>query len=68
MYSETDPSPSYLSGSAAWAAVGNQAQTSVTIGEAVSGATYYVRLQAIRAVATGKMVVAQTDVLVWQAP
>ena len=68
VYSETDPSPSYLSGSAAWAAVGNQAQTSVTIGEAVSGATYYVRLQAIRAVATGKMVVAQTDVLVWQAP
>ena len=68
VYSDTDPSPSYLAGSAAWAAIGNQAQTSVTIGDAVSGATYYVRLQAIRAVATGKMVVAETDVLVWQAP
>ena len=68
VYSETDPSPSYLSGSAAWAAIGPQSQTSVTIGEAVPGTSYYVRLQAIRATATGKIVVASTDVLAWLAP
>jgi len=68
VYSETNPSPSYLAGSATWAAIGEQGTTSVTIGEAVPGTTYYVRLQAIRATATGKMVVAQTDVLTWLAP
>lgn len=68
VYSETDPSPSYLTGSAAWAAIADQGTTSVTIGEAVSGTTYHVRLQAIRATATGKMVVAHTDVLTWLAP
>ena len=68
VYSETDPAPSYLAGSAAWAAIGEQGTTSVTIGEPVPGTTYYVRLQAIRATATGKMVVAQTDVLTWAAP
>jgi hypothetical protein len=68
VYSETDPSPSYLAGSATWAALGEQGTTSVTIGEPVPGITYYVRLQTIRATATGKMVVAQTDVLTWVAP
>jgi hypothetical protein len=64
VYSTTDPSPSYLAGSAAWAAIGVQSQTSVLIDEPAAG-TYFVRLQAIRASATGKMVVAQTDVLTW---
>jgi hypothetical protein len=68
VYSETDPSPSYLAGSPIWAAIGEQATTSVTIGEPVSGTTYHVRLQVIRATAIGKMVVAQTDVLTWTAP
>jgi hypothetical protein len=68
VYSETDPSPSYLAGSPTWAAIGEQATTSVTIGEPVSGTTYHVRLQVIRATAIGKMVVAQTDVLTWTAP
>jgi outer membrane biosynthesis protein TonB len=68
VYSETDPSPSYLAGSATWAAIGDQGTTSAVIGEAVPGTSYYVRLQAIRATASGKMVVAQTDVLPWVAP
>lgn len=69
VYSETDPAPSYLSGSPAWAAIGDQATTSVTVSEPVSGTTYYVRLEVIRATATGKMVVAHTDpVLTWTAP
>ena len=68
VYSETDPSPSYLAGSAAWAVLGDQGTTSVTIGEPIPGTTYYVRLQTIRATATGKIVVAQTDVLTWVAP
>ncbi|HSJ00732.1 MAG TPA: hypothetical protein VLA59_10155 [Patescibacteria group bacterium] len=68
VYSETNPSPSYLAGSATWAAIGDQGATSVTIGEPVSGTTYHVRLQAIRATASGKMIVAQTDVLTWLAP
>jgi outer membrane biosynthesis protein TonB len=68
VYSETNPSPSYLAGSATWAAIGEQGTTSVTIGEPVPGTTYHVRLQAIRATALGKMVVAQTDVLTWVAP
>jgi outer membrane biosynthesis protein TonB len=68
VYSETNPSPSYLAGSATWAAIGDQGTTSVIIGDAIPGTTYYVRLQAIRATATGKMVVAQTDVLTWSAP
>ena len=57
-----------FAGSPTWAAIGDQAATSVTIAGPVSGTTYYVRLQAIRATATGKMVVAQTDVFTWLAP
>lgn len=68
VYSETDPSPSYLTGSAAWAVIGSQGTTTAVTGEPVAGTSYYVRLQAIRATATGKMVVAQTDVLSWTAP
>lgn len=68
VYSETDPSPSYLAGSATWAAVGDQATTSITIAEPIPGTTYRVRLQAIRATATGRILVAQTDVLTWVAP
>jgi hypothetical protein len=64
VYSTTSTSPSYLAGDPTWAAIGVQSQTSVVIDEPAAG-TYYVRLQAIRATATGKMLVAQTDVLTW---
>ena len=68
VHSETDTTPSYLEGSAAWAAIGDQATTSVTLTGPVSGTTYHVRLQAVRATSLGAMVVAQTDVLTYPAP
>lgn len=68
VYSETDSSPSYLGGAATWAALGDQASTSVTIGGPVSGTTYQVRLEALRATAAGKLIVARSDVLNWTAP
>ena len=66
--SQSDPTPSYLEGSGTWAAIADQAATSATVDGTPSGTTWHVRLQAIRATALGKMVVAQTDVLTWTAP
>ncbi|MGH2428995.1 MAG: hypothetical protein ACRDGV_08960 [Candidatus Limnocylindria bacterium] len=68
VYSDTDPAPSYLDGDPNWAAVAEQSATSVTVDGPVSGETYYIRLQAIRATALGSFVVAQTDVLEYTAP
>jgi hypothetical protein len=66
--SESDPTPSYLEGSTTWAAIADQGATSATVEGTPSGTTWHVRLQAIRATALGKVVVAQTDVLTWTAP
>lgn len=66
--SESDPTPSYLEDSSTWAAIADQGATSATVDGTPSGTTWYVRLQAIRATALGKIVVAQTDVLTWTAP
>jgi hypothetical protein len=53
---QSDTTPSYLEGSAAWAAIGDQAMTSATVEGTASGTTWYVRVQAMRATALGKMV------------
>lgn len=66
--SETNPEPSYLAGDPAWAAIGDQAQTSVLLDAPASGATYHVRVQAIRATALGKMIVAESQVLTYTVP
>lgn len=68
VYSETNPTPAYLAGDPAWAAIGDQAASSVVTDGPVSGTTYFVRLQAIRSTATGAMLVAETDVLVYVVP
>jgi hypothetical protein len=66
--SQSDTTPSYLEGSTAWAAIGDQGAVSTTVEGIASGTTWYVRVQAIRATALGKMVVGQGTVLTWTAP
>ncbi len=68
VYSETNPNPSYLGGDPAWAVISDQAADRVVVPGLVSGTTYHVRLQAIRATAIGAFVVAETDVLTYIAP
>jgi hypothetical protein len=68
VYSTTDPNPSYLDGDPYWAAIGDQAATSFTVDGLVSGTTYYVRVEAVRATALGRFVAASTDVLTFVAP
>jgi hypothetical protein len=52
----------------AWAAVGDQGAVSTTVEGIASETRWYVRVQAIRATALGKMVVGQGTVLTWTAP
>lgn len=68
VYSETNPSPSYVNGDPYWAAVGDRAAGSVVVEGLAPGTTYFVRLQAVRSTALGAVVVAQTDVLAYLAP
>ena len=51
VYSESNPSPSYLDGDPYLAAISSQATGSyvASAAELVSGTTYYLRVQAIRA-------------------
>jgi len=69
-YSETNPSPSYLGGDPYLAALGNPADNQfVAAPEAlVSGHTYYIRVQVIRATDLGGFLVAQTDVATYTVP
>ena len=67
-YSETNPAPSYPGGDPYWAAVSDQAAGSVVVDGPVSGKTYHVRVQAIRATSVGVFVVAETDVVTYTAP
>ncbi len=67
-YSETNPAPSYPGGDPYWAAVSDQAAGSVVVNGPISGMTYHVRVQAIRATSVGVFVVAETDALTYTAP
>jgi hypothetical protein len=60
--------PSYVEGDPYLAALGDQAQATHVSPDLVSGQTYTLRLQAIRATDTGAFVVAQTDVVSYTAP
>jgi hypothetical protein len=66
--SQVDTTPSYLEGATAWAAIGEQGSSGTTVEGIPTGSTWSVRVQAIRATALGKIVVAQSDVLGWTAP
>ncbi|HET8776029.1 MAG TPA: fibronectin type III domain-containing protein [Candidatus Limnocylindria bacterium] len=68
VYSETNPTPSYPNGDPYWAAISDKGVSSYVVDGLVSGTTYYVRLQAVRATALGPFVVAETDVLSYTAP
>lgn len=70
LYSETNPSPSYLSGDPYLAAISDQSTTSYTASdtEMVSGVTYYLRVQVIRQTDLGAFLVAETDVATYLVP
>lgn len=72
VYSETNPSPSYLGGDPYLAALENQGASSfVTPSGAeglISGHTYYLRVQVIRATDLGAFLVAQTSVTTFTVP
>ncbi len=61
VYSETDDSPSYLTG-ANLAAVGSEQSYGSATAPVASG-TYWFRVQVLRETALGKFVVAETDVV-----
>jgi hypothetical protein len=69
-YSEVNPEPSYLGGDPYLAALGDPAINQYVAGpEAlVSGHTYYLRVQVIRATDLGRFLVAQTDVATYYVP
>ena len=70
-YSEEDTTPSYLEGDPYLAAIGEQSASSFVspTGEALlSGQTYYVRVQVIRATDLGGFLVAQSDVATYTVP
>jgi hypothetical protein len=72
VFSEENPSPSYLGGDPYLAALENPAASSYvtpTGGEGLqSGHTYYLRVQVIRATDLGGFLVAQTDVATYTVP
>jgi hypothetical protein len=70
VYSETNPSPSYLGGDSYLAALSDPATSSYVAGPAqlVSGHTYYLRVQVIRATDLGRFLVAETDVVNYLVP
>jgi hypothetical protein len=69
-YSESNPSPSYLSGDPYLAAISSQATGSyvASSAELLSGKTYYLRVQALRSTALGLFVAAQSDVATYLVP
>jgi hypothetical protein len=67
-YSDADTTPSYLEGDPYLAAIGDQSTGSFTSAELVSGTTYYIRVQVIRATHTGSFLVAETDVATYPVP
>lgn len=70
VYSETNPTPSYLGGDPYFTAISDQSTTLYTASdtEMVSGLTYYLRVQVIRATDLGTFLVAQTDVTTYLVP
>ena len=70
VYSESNPSPSYLGGDPYLAALGDPATDRYVAGpEAlIPGHTYYLRVQVIRATDLGGFLVAQTDVVTYTVP
>jgi hypothetical protein len=70
VYSETNPSPSYLGGDPYLAAIGDPATDRYVAGpEAlIPDHTYYLRVQVIRATDLGGFLVAQTDVTLYTVP
>ena len=67
-YSETNPSPSYLGGDPYLAAISDPTQGTYTTHDLLSGHTYYVRVQVIKATALGAFLVAETDVATYSVP
>jgi hypothetical protein len=70
VYSESNPSPSYLGGDPYLAAISDPTTDRYVAGpEAlISGHTYYLRVQVIRATDLGGFLVAQTDVATYPVP
>jgi hypothetical protein len=66
--STTNPNPSYLTGDPYVYVGSSQGEGGTVIPDLVSGQTYYVRLQAIKATALGLFVAAQTDVVTYVVP
>jgi hypothetical protein len=67
-YSEEDTTPAYLEGSPYLAAIADQAAGAFTTADLLSGHTYYIRVQAIRATNTGSFLVAETEVATYTVP
>lgn len=61
--SADDPSPSYLTGATAIAAIGDQSASGTLVSGLPSGGTYYFRVEAIRATSLGKFVVGSSSVV-----
>jgi len=61
VYSETNPSPSYLDGDAYATYTGDQSASSATSSTVPSGTTYWFRVQVLRATDLGVFIVAETD-------
>ena len=61
--SADDPSPSYLTGATAIAAIGDQSASGSLVTGLPSGGTFYFRVEAIRATALGKFVVGASTVV-----
>ena len=70
VYSETNPSPSYLSGDPYLVAISSQETGSyvASSAELVSGTTYYLRVQALRSTALGLFLVAESGVTTYLVP
>lgn len=70
VWSETNPTPSYLDGDPYLAAISNQATGSyvASSSDLPSGHTYYLRVQAIRGTDLGVFVAAQSDVATYLVP
>ncbi|MES2209751.1 MAG: hypothetical protein V4515_06145 [Chloroflexota bacterium] len=63
-----DPSPSYLTGATALAAIADQAASGTTVAGLPSGSTYWFRVEAIRTTALGKFVIAASTAVQFTVP
>jgi hypothetical protein len=66
--STTNPNPSYLTGDPYVYAGSSQGESSTVVSDLVSGETYFIRVQAIKATALGLFVAGQTDVATYTVP